>query len=187
MGTFDYLAGKLPAGALSSDDVVRTLTKPAGLANESLDAALARFHAAERQLDTAREYCRAAARRENKKISKLFAEAGSVFIARETGERWCDEIREEMRAKIEAARAEGFREGEARGREQINASTAHIEEHATLAQKIVLAGERRRAERPMAPDVIVREPLKGKKVTDPAALAQQIVEAGKKARRPRGE
>jgi hypothetical protein len=168
--TFDELSAALLArtqGAVPS----------VGSSNVSLDAALSRFHAAEEALDKARELCRAAARREGKRTSSLFADAESTFITRATGEKWGEAVREEMRDEIKAAREEGLREGEARAVREQGAAAP------TLAQKIVEAGEVRRGERPAPPDNIVRD-LRGK-VADPQATAAAIIAAGRKARTPR--
>jgi hypothetical protein len=177
--TFEHLAARLQAEAVRVQRL-QSAEPLVGSADVSLAAALDRFHAAEQQLDHARELCRVAARKEGKRTSSIFADAGSTFITRETGEKWVGSVREEMRDEVKAAHERGFREGQL-----ASFRAAHTEETpATLAQKIVLAGDRRRGEAPLAPDTIVREPFKGATI-DPQKLAQQIVAAGKKARWPR--
>jgi hypothetical protein len=165
MTTFDDLAARLRANAQRT--AVGSTDVPLAIAQD-------RMRACEEALDRARSLCRQAARREGRKISNLFAD--SMFVSRVSAERWIDSVRDEMREEVKAARAEGERAG-----------VAHIDEAAqTLAQSIVLAGDRRRGERPMAPDSIQREIHKGK-VIDPQTLSQQIIAAGKKARRLTGE
>jgi hypothetical protein len=91
------------ARAIRSSVVVPT---PNGVSSSSLDLALARCAAAEKNLEEARLAARTAARAAGRKAAGLFSD--SQFVSRATAERWCDE-----------ARAEEFENGKAFAREEI--------------------------------------------------------------------